>query len=72
MWCCWPLPRANDVADNSRALKQIDYLPYYVYVGDKLVLDDAKTRAELGGEATQSVASSATSMISSISGFFNW
>ena len=35
---------ANDVADNSRALKKIDYLPYHVYVGDKLVLEDAKTR----------------------------
>ena len=35
---------ANDVADNSRALKKIDYLPYYVYVGDKLVLEDEKTR----------------------------
>ena len=35
---------ANDVADNSRALKKIDYLPYHVYVGDQLVLEDAKTR----------------------------
>jgi hypothetical protein len=35
---------ANDVADNSRALKKIDYLPYHVYVGDQLVLQDQKTR----------------------------
>ena len=35
----------NDVSDNSRALKQIDYLPYFVYQGDKLVLDDRQTRA---------------------------
>jgi hypothetical protein len=36
---------ANDVADNSRALKKIDYLPYHIYQGDKLVLDDQQTRA---------------------------
>ena len=34
----------NDVSDNSRALKKIDYLPYYVYQGDKLVLDDRPAR----------------------------
>jgi hypothetical protein len=34
----------NDVADNSRALKGIDYEPYYVYQGNKLVLEDQLTR----------------------------
>jgi hypothetical protein len=34
----------NDVSDNSRILKKIDYDPYYVYQGNKLVLDDHKTR----------------------------
>ncbi len=34
----------NDVSDNSRALKKIDYLPYYVYQGNKLVLEDHLTR----------------------------
>lgn len=36
---------ANDVSDNSRALKKIDYLPYHVYQDDKLVLDDQQTKA---------------------------
>lgn len=35
---------ANDVADNSRLLKGTDYLPYHVYEGDKLILDDRRTR----------------------------
>ena len=35
---------ANDVSDNSRILKKIDSVPYFVFVGDKLVLDDEKTR----------------------------
>jgi len=30
----------NDVADNSKALKQRDYHPYLIYQGKKLVLDD--------------------------------
>jgi hypothetical protein len=34
----------NDVADNSRILKQVDYDPYYIYQGNKLVLDDQQTR----------------------------
>jgi hypothetical protein len=29
----------NDISDNSRALKRIDYVPYYVYRGGDLVLD---------------------------------
>ena len=33
----------NDVSDNSRKLKKIDYNPYYVYKGNKLVLDDQQT-----------------------------
>jgi hypothetical protein len=35
---------ANDVSDNSRALKQVDYNPYYVYQGNKLVLENQQTR----------------------------
>lgn len=34
----------NDVSDNSRVLKQIDYHPYHVYQGDQLVLEDRQTR----------------------------
>lgn len=34
----------NDIADNSRALKKRDYHPYHVYKGDKLVLDDHRTK----------------------------
>jgi hypothetical protein len=34
----------NDVSDNSRKLKKVDYYPYHVYQGDKLVLDDRLTR----------------------------
>ena len=29
----------NDVSDNYRPLKRSDYIPYYVYQGDRLVLD---------------------------------
>ncbi len=29
----------NDISDNSRALKRVDYVPYYVFQGDSLVLD---------------------------------
>jgi len=29
----------NDISDNSRALKQRDYIPYFIYEGDSLVLD---------------------------------
>lgn len=29
----------NDISDNSRALKHYDYVPYYVFQGDTLVLD---------------------------------
>uniref|UniRef100_A0A7V6DPP9 SGNH/GDSL hydrolase family protein n=1 Tax=Desulfobacca acetoxidans TaxID=60893 RepID=A0A7V6DPP9_9BACT len=36
---------ANDVSDNSRALKQVDYNPYYVYRDNKLVLENQQTRA---------------------------
>jgi hypothetical protein len=35
----------NDVSDNSRKLKKVDYNPYYVYRGNTLVLDDQQTRA---------------------------
>jgi hypothetical protein len=35
----------NDVSDNSRKLKKIDYDPYYGYQGNKLVLDDQQARA---------------------------
>jgi hypothetical protein len=35
---------ANDISDNSRMLKQIEYNPYFVYQGDTLVLDDQQTR----------------------------
>ncbi|MFZ2088322.1 MAG: SGNH/GDSL hydrolase family protein [Desulfobaccales bacterium] len=34
----------NDVADNSRVLKQIDYHPYHVYQNGQLILEDGKTR----------------------------
>jgi hypothetical protein len=34
----------NDVSDNSRALKQVDYHPYHVYQGDQLILADEQTR----------------------------
>jgi hypothetical protein len=34
----------NDISDNSRILKKIDYHPYYVYQGNNLVLDDHLTR----------------------------
>jgi hypothetical protein len=36
---------ANDVADNVKTLKQIDYHPYHVYKGDALVLQDGAARA---------------------------
>jgi GDSL-like Lipase/Acylhydrolase family len=29
----------NDISDNSRRLKRIDYVPYHVFQGDRLVLD---------------------------------
>jgi len=29
----------NDISDNSRRLKQIDYVPYFVFQGSELVLD---------------------------------
>ena len=29
----------NDISDNSRPLKRLDYIPYYVLQGDSLVLD---------------------------------
>ena len=31
----------NDIADNSRALKKTDEIPYFVYKDDKLTLDDS-------------------------------
>lgn len=34
----------NDVADNSKALKQQDYHPYHVYQDNELILDDQATR----------------------------
>jgi hypothetical protein len=34
----------NDVSDNSRSLKQIDYHPYHVYQGNELILDDQRTK----------------------------
>jgi len=43
----------NDVSDNSRVLKQIDYLPYYVYQGNKLVLQDQQTREKWSQENTR-------------------
>jgi hypothetical protein len=33
----------NDISDNSRTLKHNDYYPYYVYQGNKLVLEDRQT-----------------------------
>lgn len=30
----------NDITDNSRALKRTDQVPYYLYTGDRLLLDD--------------------------------
>jgi hypothetical protein len=43
----------NDVSDNSRALKQVNYLPYFVYKGGKLVLDDQQTRENWARENTR-------------------
>jgi len=40
----------NDVADNSRALKQKDYHPYHVYQDGKLILDDQRTREKWSEE----------------------
>jgi hypothetical protein len=34
----------NDISDNSKVLKQIDYHPYHIYQGDTLVLEDRQTR----------------------------
>lgn len=31
----------NDITDNSRALKRTDDIPYFVYQGDRLTLDDS-------------------------------
>ena len=31
----------NDISDNSRALKRSNYVPYFVYEGDRLVLDSS-------------------------------
>jgi hypothetical protein len=36
---------ANDISDNYRPLKDTDYVPYYVYQGDSLVLDNSFTKA---------------------------
>jgi hypothetical protein len=44
---------ANDIADNVRLLKKVDYLPYYVYQGDKLVLDDQQTKENWSRENTR-------------------
>ncbi|CAN5729715.1 hypothetical protein BH18ACI4_BH18ACI4_26110 [soil metagenome] len=35
------VPTNNDVVDNSRELKKTDEVPYFVYRGGKLVLDDS-------------------------------
>ena len=35
---------ANDVSDNSKVLKNIHYLPYYVYQGNTLILENKQTR----------------------------
>lgn len=37
---------ANDISDDYQPLKQTDYVPYYVYKGDSLVLDNSFTEAE--------------------------
>jgi lysophospholipase L1-like esterase len=36
----------NDISDNSRVLKGIDYIPYYVYRGSDLVLDTSFLQAK--------------------------
>jgi hypothetical protein len=36
---------ANDIADNSKTLKQVDYYPYYIYEGGQLSLEDGQSRA---------------------------
>jgi GDSL-like Lipase/Acylhydrolase family len=36
----------NDISDNSRSLKRIDYVPYHVFQGDRLVLDTSFRQAE--------------------------
>lgn len=35
----------NDISDNSRVLKKSDRHPYFVYEGDRLVVDDAHVKA---------------------------
>jgi hypothetical protein len=35
----------NDISDNYRALKRSDYIPYFVYQGDQLVLDTTFRKA---------------------------
>lgn len=34
----------NDIADNSRTLKQIEHHPYHVYQDNELILDDRQTK----------------------------
>ena len=36
----------NDISDNSRQLKGIDYVPYHVFQGDRLVLDTSFRQSE--------------------------
>ncbi|HVK00051.1 MAG TPA: SGNH/GDSL hydrolase family protein, partial [Gemmatimonadales bacterium] len=36
----------NDISDNSRRLKGIDYVPYHVFQGDRLVLDTSFRQSE--------------------------
>jgi hypothetical protein len=43
----------NDIADNSRELKQLNYVPYYVYRGDNLVLEDQQARENWSKENTR-------------------
>jgi hypothetical protein len=35
----------NDISDNSRVLKKIDYVPYFVFRGDSLVVDSSFRQA---------------------------
>jgi hypothetical protein len=42
----------NDVSDNSRKLKQVNYYPYYIYQVDKLILDDRQTKENWAKENT--------------------
>ncbi len=36
----------NDISDNYRPLKRVDYVPYYVYQGEQLVLDTSYLQSE--------------------------